>query len=242
LSEKIPVIAQEGLDGTRLELKAVVLDMDGTITNFNIDYLEARRVALDLLDEMNLRTPDMNEQFSIYLILKRLKATLDADAYASLRKRLYRLLEGVETKAAQEVTIYPGVLETLDYLQKRALKLGLVTNNGRVGTNLTLSRLGVSSFFSAVVTRDDCEEMKPDAGPVREVLRGLSVDVANAILVGDGVMDIEAAQATGVSSVGVATGPFSSERLIKAGPDYLLGSVNDILQLVELLDGNLSGQ
>ena len=216
--------------------------MDGTITNFNIDYLEARRVALDLLDEMNLRTPDMNEQFSIYLILKRLKATLDADAYASLRKRLYRLLEGVETKAAQEVTIYPGVLETLDYLQKRALKLGLVTNNGRVGTNLTLSRLGVSSFFSAVVTRDDCEEMKPDAGPVREVLRGLSVDVANAILVGDGVMDIEAAQATGVSSVGVATGPFSSERLIKAGPDYLLGSVNDILQLVELLDGNLSGQ
>jgi len=216
--------------------------MDGTITNFNIDYLEARRAALDLLAEVNLRTPDMNEQFSIHLILKRLKATLDADTYASLRKRLYRLLEGVETKAAQEVTIYPGVLKTLDRLQKRALKLGLVTNNGRVGTNLTLSRLGLSSFFTAVVTRDDCEEMKPDAGPVREVLRGLSVDVANAILVGDGVMDIEAAQATGVSSVGVATGPFSSERLIKAGPDYLLGSVNDILQLVELLDGNLSVQ
>jgi HAD superfamily hydrolase (TIGR01509 family) len=242
LPEKRLVIAQEGLDGTRLELKAVVLDMDGTITNFNIDYLEARRVALDLLAEMNLRTPDMNEQFSIYLILKRLKATLDADTYTSLRKRLYRLLEGVETKAAQEVTIYPGVLKTLDYLQKRALKLGLVTNNGRAGTNLTLSRLGLSSFFSAVVTRDDCEEMKPDAGPVREVLRGLSVEVGNAILVGDGVMDIEAARATGVSSVGVATGPFSSERLIKAGPDYLLGSVNDILQLVELLDGNLSGQ
>jgi HAD superfamily hydrolase (TIGR01509 family) len=230
------------LDGTKLELKAVVLDMDGTITNFNIDYLEARRVALDLLAEKNLRTPDMNEQFSIYLILKRLKVTLDADAYASLRKRLYGLLEGVERKAAQEVTIYPGVLETLDCLQKRALRLGLVTNNGRVGTNLTLSRLGLSSFFTAVVTRDDCEEMKPDAGPVREVLRGLSVDVENTILVGDGVMDIEAARATGVSSVGVATGPFFGERLIKAGPDYLLGSVNDVPKLVELLDGNLDGQ
>ncbi len=216
--------------------------MDGTITNFNIDYMEARRVALDLLAEMNLRTPDMNEQFSIYLILKRLKVTLDADTYASLRKRLYRLLEGVETKAAREVTIYPGVLETLDRLQKRALKLGLVTNNGRVGTNLTLSRLGLSNFFTAVVTRDDCEEMKPDAGPVREVLRELSVEVENTILVGDGVMDIEAARAMGVSSVAVATGPFSGERIIKAGPDYLLGSVNDVPQLVQLLDGNLDGQ
>ena len=225
-----------------MELKAIVLDMDGTITNFNIDYMEARRVALDLLAETNLRTPDMNEQFSIYLILKRLKVTLDADTYASLRKRLYRLLEGVETKAAREVTIYPGVLETLDRLQKRALKLGLVTNNGRVGTNLTLSRLGLSNFFTAVVTRDDCEEMKPDAGPVREVLRELSVEVENTILVGDGVMDIEAARATGVSSVAVATGPFSGERIIKAGPDYLLGSVNDVPQLVQLLDGNLDGQ
>jgi HAD superfamily hydrolase (TIGR01509 family) len=225
-----------------LELKAVVLDMDGTITKFNIDYLEARRVALDLLDELKLRTPDMNEQFSIYLILKRLKVTLDDDAYASLRKKLYRLLERVEMKAAQGVTIYPGVLETLDRLQKRALKLGLVTNNGHVGTNLTLSRLGLSTYFTAVVTRDDCEEMKPDAGPVREVLRELSVEVENTILVGDGVMDIEAARATGVSSVGVATGPFSGERLIKAGPDYLLGSVNDVLQLVELLDGTLGGQ
>jgi len=105
---------------------------------------------------------------------------------------------------------------------------------------LTLSRLGLSSFFTAVVTRDDCEEMKPDAGPVRKVLRGLSVEVENTILVGDGVMDIEAARAMGVSSVAVSTGPFSGERLIRAGPDYLLGSVNDVPRLVELLDGTLN--
>ena len=220
-----------------MELKAVVLDMDGTITTFNIDYIELRRVALDLLTEMNLRTPDMNENLPVYSVLRRLKATIDADTYAVLRNRLYRLLEGVEMKAAQKVTIYPGVMDTLNYLQKRALKLGLVTNNGRLGTNLTLSRLGLSGFFHAVVTRDDCEEMKPDAGPVREVLRKLSVGVENAILVGDGVLDIEAARATGLSSVAVATGPFS-DKLIKSGPDYILGSINDVPELVELLDGN----
>jgi len=221
-----------------LELKAVVLDMDGTITKFNIDYVEARRVALDLLAKMNLCTPDMNDQFSIYSMLKRVRVGLDNATFITLRERLYHLLEGVEMKAARDVMIYPGVLDTLNDLQERSLKLGLVTNNGRMGTNMTLTRLGLSRFFHAVVTRDDCDEMKPDAGPIREVLRELAVEVENTILVGDGVMDIEAARAAGLSSAAVATGPFAGERLIKAEPDFLLSSVNDLPRLVEMLDGD----
>ncbi len=225
-----------------LQLKAVILDMDGTITRFNIDYMEARRVALELLAEMNLLTPDMNEQFSIYLMLKRLRHSLDADTFAALRRRLYGLLEGVEEKAAKEVTLYPGVLDTLSDLRKRHLDLGLVTNNGRRGTNLTLKRLNLSEVFSSVVTRDDCEEMKPDAGPVRRVLLELAANVDNTILVGDGVMDIEAARAAGLPCAAVATGPFTGERLLKAEPDYLLGSVNDLPELIESLNGFLASR
>jgi HAD superfamily hydrolase (TIGR01509 family) len=212
--------------------------MDGTITRFNIDYLEARRVALELLAEMNLRTPDMNEQFSIYLMLKKLRQSLDSNSFAALRKRLYDLLEAVELKAAKEVTLYPGVLDTLSELKKRDLNLGLVTNNGRMGTNLTLERLNLSEVFSSIVTRDDCEDMKPDAAPVRRVLQELAANVDNAILVGDGIMDIEAARAAGLSCAAVATGPFSNERLLKAEPDYLLQSVNDLPELIESLNSS----
>jgi len=219
-----------------MKVKAVVLDLDGTITNFNLDFMGARRQALEELDRMNLRTPDMNDQVSLYVLLQRLRERLDGDTFAKVRERFYSLLEKMELKAARQVTLYPGVLETLRKLRGRPLRIGLVTNNGRSGTGLTLRRYDLNSFFDAIVTRDDCEEMKPAPTPILLVLEKLQAKPEEAIFVGDGIMDIMAAKAAGVSSVAVATGPFTSERLIQAQPDYLLSSINDLPSLIETLD------
>jgi HAD superfamily hydrolase (TIGR01509 family) len=215
-----------------MRLRAVILDMDGTITRFNIDYLAARRAVLAKLEKMNLKTTDMTERSSIYSLLTQLKPRLDSRAYEQLRKLSYDRLEEIEVKAAQEVMLYPGVLDTMKALRSRRLRIGLVTNNGRKGTNLTLERLGLTIFFDAIVTRDDCEEMKPDPDPLRKVLEELGVRVDEAILVGDGVMDIVAGKAAGLSSVAVCTGPFNNEELLRSGPDYVLGSVNDLPNLI----------
>jgi HAD superfamily hydrolase (TIGR01509 family) len=212
------------------------MDMDGTITTFNLDYMAARRKALEEVERLNLRTPEMTEQLSLYLILKKLKDELDVDTFANLRLRFYKLLEEMEVSAANQVSLYPGAVETLRKLRARGFKIGLVTNNGRVGTEITLRRCELTGFFDAVVTRDDCEEMKPDPGPVRKLLAEIAVPLDEAILVGDGVIDIIAAREAGLPSVAVATGPFPTDRLVQAEPDYLLGSINDLPMLIEKLD------
>ena len=218
-----------------MTIKGIVMDMDGTITKFNLDYMAARRKALRELDKLNLRTPEMSEELSLYLILKKLKLGLDTDKFTGLRRRFYEVLENMEVKAAKQVTLYPGAVETLRMLRARGLRIGLVTNNGHAGTEITLRRCQLTTFFDAIVTRDDCEEMKPDGGPVRKLLKEMNVLPEEAILVGDGVIDIMAARATGLLSVAVATGPFPSGRLIQAEPDFLLGSVNDLPLLIERL-------
>jgi len=118
------------------------------------------------------------------------------------------------------------------------LKVGLVTNNGRKGTDLTLKRYNLRIFFEAVVTRDDCENMKPAPDPVLKVLDEMRVSSGEAILVGDGVMDIMAAKAAGLPSVAVTTGPFTSGRLLEAEPDFLLASINDLPTLIDSLNSN----
>ena len=221
--------------------RAVIFDMDGTITRFNIDYVGMRRAALAEVEKMNLRTPDMTEQLYLYFILQKIKATADAQTYETLRKRLFRRLEDIELKAAREVTLYPGVVETLRELRNRQIKLGLVTNNGRAGTNLTLDRCGISTLFEVIVTRDDCQEMKPDAAPIIKVLEEIKAGVEEALLVGDGIMDIIAAKAVGLRSAAVPTGPSQIQRLLETEPDYILGSINDLLNLIDLLASE-SGQ
>ncbi len=216
-------------------IKAIIMDMDGTLTKFNLDYMKARQQALKELERMKLRTPDMTELISIYLVLKKLKPSLDTKSFTELQKKFYTILEEMEIKAAQDAILYPGALDTLRKLRAQGLKIGVVTNNGRKGTELTLKRCQLESFFNAVATRDDCAEMKPDAGPVLKVLQEMHVSSEETILVGDGVQDILAARAAGIPSVAVATGPFTSQRLLETEPDYLLGSINDLPMLIEAL-------
>jgi phosphoglycolate phosphatase len=224
------------LDESALRLTAIIIDMDGTITRFNIDYFGMRRAALAELDKMNLRTPELTEQMNLYLILQKVRKNLDAQTYEKLRERLYARLENMEIKAAQHVVLYPGVEKTLLELRDRNIKIGLVTNNGRAGTTLTMNRFGLRVLFDAVVTRDDCKEMKPDAAPIRQVLAELNSRAEEAIFVGDGVMDIIAARAAGLRSVAVATGPSGLAQLLQTEPDYVLGSINELQKLIDILD------
>jgi HAD superfamily hydrolase (TIGR01509 family) len=228
-------LLEKPLEGSCL-IKAIIVDMDGTITNFNLDFLSTRRRVLKELDKMKLRTPDMTDQLSLYFILDKLKNQTDPSTFRELRKRIYGMIEEMELKAATEVTLYPGAVETLRKLRGRSIKIGLVTNNGRKGTELTLSRHRLKSLFDTVVTRDDCEDMKPAAEPVEKVLAALKAAPNEAVLIGDGVMDIRSARAAGVRSVAVATGPFKSELLLKVEPDYVVGSINDLPTLIELLN------
>ena len=221
-----------------MKIKAIVLDMDGTITKFNLDFMDARRRALREIDKVDLRTPDLTEQISLYMILGKLKQKTDPKIYESIRRKVYSILEEMEHRAAAEVMLYPGALDTLRKLRDSSLKIGLVTNNGRKGTDLTLKRHNLRIFFEVVVTRDDCENMKPAPDPVLKVLDEMRVSSGEAILVGDGVMDIMAAKAAGVPSVAVTTGPFTGGRLLEAEPDFLLASINDLPTLIDSLNSN----
>ena len=219
-----------------MKVKAIIFDMDGTITKFNLDYMAARGRALGELEKFGLRTPDMTEQVNLFVILNKLKDKCEPEKFLKLRSTFYGFFEEMELKAAEDVSLYPGAERTLQELRSRHLKIGVVTNNSRAGTELTLKRHHLETLFDAVVTRDDCEEMKPASAPIKKILTELGVSTEAAILVGDGVMDIMAAKAAGLRSVAVSTGPFPIERILKAEPDYLLGSVNDLPLLIELLE------
>lgn len=219
-----------------MKLKGIVIDMDGTITKFNLDYQSARLRTLNELDRLGLRTPEMNNEVALWVVLGKLQEKLKPEEFRKLRATFYGFFEEMEVKAAHDVTPYPGAVDTLKELRRKSLKIGLLTNNSRAGTDLTLKRLNLQPLFDIVVTRDDCDEMKPAAAPILKVLAELGVSREAAILVGDGVMDIMTARAAGIRSVAVTTGPFPVERLLKAQPDYLLGSINDLPALVEKLD------
>jgi HAD superfamily hydrolase (TIGR01509 family) len=220
-----------------LTVKAILTDMDGTFTKFNLDYMWMRRTALELLGEVGLRRPNFSDQMTIYAMLSGLRGTISDDRYNEIRKRIYDKVETIETKAAEEAQLMPGAREALNELERMNKKIVVVTNNGRHGAERTIERLGLADLFDGVVTRDDVDELKPDPRIVHKALGLARVRADEAILVGDAIIDIVAARAASVRSVAVPTGPFPMIRLLREEPDFVVGSFLEVPELVRRLDG-----
>jgi len=219
-----------------LMVKAILTDMDGTFTRFNLDYMWMRRAALQLLDEAGLRRPNFSDQMSIYAMLKELRGTISETRYSEIKKCIYDRVETVETKAAEEAQLMPGASEALNELKQMKKRIVVVTNNGRYGAERTIERLGLAGVFDGIVTRDDVDELKPDPGIVHKALGLVHANADEAILVGDAVIDIVAARAASVRSVAVPTGPFPMARLLQEEPDFIVSSFLEVPELVRRLD------
>lgn len=233
------MIPQRGLSGrvSGLTVKAILTDMDGTFTKFNLDYMGMRRTALKLLDEVGLMRPNFSDQISVYAMLRELRRTINTGRFNEIKKQVYEMVEKIEAEAAERVQLLQGAREALNELKQMNKKIVVVTNNGRLGTDRTLDRLQLAGVFDGVVTRDDADELKPDPGIVRKALDLAGVNAGEAILVGDSVIDIEAARAAAVRSVAVPTGPFPAARLLEEEPDFIVSSFLEVPALVRRLDG-----
>ena len=218
-------------------MKAILTDMDGTFTRFNLDYMGMRRAALKLLDEVGLMRPNFSDQLSVYVMLKELRGTISTDRFNEIKNRVYGMVEKIEAEAAGQVQLMPGAREALNELKQMKKKIVVVTNNGRLGTDRTLDRLELGGVFDGVVTRDDADQLKPDPGIVLKALDLARVKAGEAILVGDAVIDIRAARAAAVRSVAVPTGPFPAARLLQEEPDFIVSSFLEVPGLVRRLDG-----
>lgn len=219
-----------------MTVRAVLTDMDGTITRFNLDYMAMRRTALRLLQEAGLSRAGFSDQMSIYVMLKELRPTISPDRYNEVKQRIYGAIEKIEIDSAKDAQLTPGAKEALNELKQMRKKLIVVTNNGKLGTERTLERLGLTGILDGVVTRDHADELKPDPEMVLKALEVAGAKPNEAILVGDSIIDIRAAGAVSVRSVAVPTGPFSLARLLEEGPDFIITSFLDVPELVRRLD------
>jgi HAD superfamily hydrolase (TIGR01509 family) len=219
-----------------MAVTTILIDMDGTITKFNLDYMWMRRAALQMLEEAGLWRPSFSDQMSIYAMLNELRDSISSERLNEIKTRIYEKVETIESKAAEEAELMPGAREALSQLRRMNKKIVVVTNNGRLGTDRTLEKLDLLGMLDAVVTRDDADELKPDPRIIFRALDLASAKADEAIFVGDAIIDIKAAKAASVRCVAIPTGPFPAARLLQEEPDFIVSSLSDVPELVNRLD------
>ncbi len=114
------------------------------------------------------------------------------------------------------ITPTDGAVELLLGLRDRGLSVVLASSGDRETTDRLLDLLGSArAVLDASVTGSDAEHSKP-AGDILEVALA-EVEADSAVVIGDAVWDVLAAQDAELPCIGLLTGGFSAAELREAG-------------------------
>jgi HAD superfamily hydrolase (TIGR01549 family) len=170
--------------------KAILFDMDGTLTEPMLDFPRIKR-------EMGIGEQPILETL----------AELAEDA----RRTAHEVLLRHEQEAAANSSLNSGCKEILALLDRHQIEAALITRNSRASVQTVCQRHELS--FDVLITRED-GKFKPDPAPLLEACRRLGVARHDAWMVGDGQYDVEAALAAEIRPVWLSHSrikPFSAE-------------------------------
>ncbi|MFC4737021.1 pyrophosphatase PpaX [Bacillus daqingensis] len=210
------------------ELNTVLFDLDGTLIN-TIDLIVASfEHTLNQYfpgvygreDIAGFIGPPLSETFT----------RLNPD-YADDMISVYRRFNHAHHD--ELVKGYDGVHETLDYLQRHAYSLAVVTTKRSDTARKGLKLMNMEQYFPVVVALDHVSKWKPDPEPLLNALGQLNRRPAQAVMVGDSEHDILAGKNTGTRSAGVSWSIKGRDHLQRFEPDAMLEQMTDLISFVE---------
>jgi HAD superfamily hydrolase (TIGR01509 family) len=159
----------------RCSFRAVIFDLDGTITKPYLSFNDIREEMGDvdgpILEAMDRMTPKE-------------------------RSRCESILLRHERAAAEASELNHGAAELLDELRDRNLSVALLTRNSRRSVETVLQRHRLENAFDAIRSREE-GEIKPSPEPVISLCQMMGVAPARTLVVGDYAYDILSGQRAG---------------------------------------------
>ncbi len=180
-----------------MDLKAVIFDIDGTLANTLPVCIEAYRATLQHYAQRPFTTEEITRYFgtteegilSIYIPESMPKAV---DTYFAFYEEMHHTCREP----------FPGIFDAVKFLHARRVPLAVVTGKGARGAEVTLQKIGLLPYLSAVESGSDQGPNKPEC--LLRVLQKLGLRPNEAVYIGDTAYDLQAAASVGVPVIGAA--------------------------------------
>jgi phosphoglycolate phosphatase len=126
-------------------------------------------------------------------------------------------------------TVYPGVVDTLKWLQKQGVEMALITNKPERFVAPLLDEMKIGRYFRWIVGGDTLPQQKPDPAALLHVMRMAGVAPQDALFVGDSRNDVQAARAAGVPCVALSYGYNHGRPIAEESPHAVLDDLRHLL-------------
>jgi len=207
------------------KISGVIFDVDGTLAQTNHLIFETFRFVTNKY--LNKNYTD-NEIIALFgpteeeMLKEMMNGSYDAaiqDFYLFYEEHHDELANG-----------YPGIKDLLQSLYNSNIPLSIYTGKGRVSASITLNKLGISKYFSMVVTGSDVKKHKPSREGVDFFIDKFKLKREEVLLVGDAVADIYAARNAGIAGASVLWDSYGKDEVLKIGNDFIFRTVEELAE------------
>jgi len=228
-------------------VRLVLWDIDGTLVHTAGYGRDAFGEAFAAIfgRQADLTSVSMGGRTDHDIAIEVLAAAGVADGATHVPRMLDELavaLGAVRERIAEEGRPTPGARETLEAVAGwPGITQSLLTGNIEANAELKLGAFGLDRFVDLEIggygsdphtTRSDLVGVAREKA---ERLRGVSVNAADTILIGDTPLDVQAARGAGARAIGVGAASFTRQQLLDAGAEAAFDDLRDTRGLLEAL-------
>ena len=203
--------------------KAVIFDLDGTLTQSEEGIWNCVRYAADKLgfEEPDAATlhkfigPPLMFSFQEYMGMD----------FATAEKAVATYRERYSVEGLFENRVYPGIRRLLRTLKQQGCYVGIATGKPQAFAQRIIEHFGLSRYFDTIVGPGE------HIGSEKDMLirAALPETYDEAWMVGDRKFDVEGGRAVGIRTIGVGYGYGDEEELRTAGCDVYAATVQDVI-------------
>lgn len=209
------------------KVDTILFDLDGTLINSIYVIKRSFRHTFEIM----AKDYELTDEEVISFIGPPLETTFKPFAGDDVEEWVEVYREHNLANQAEYLTVFDGVVKTVECLANDGYKLGIVTSKRIDSATLGLELSGLKKYFPVLIGSDSVTEHKPSKEPVLKAMELLE-PAGKVMMVGDRIHDIEAAKNASVISVGVKW-TVNLEEIINSNPDYILEKFSDIYTIIE---------
>lgn len=207
----------------------LLLDFDGPICAV-FSGITDRSAATDLAAHLELPLPtDVAASKDPFDVLH-YSAQVSSEAAAAANDEFTR----IECRAVELARPTDAAHDLIREATESGRTVAIVSNNSVAAIDAYLQAHKLSNYVQGIYARTDgdVQRLKPSPYLLHEAMGELSADPSDCVFIGDSVTDLQAGQAAGVPTIGLANRPEKVQRFAAHSPAAVITSMDDALQAV----------
>lgn len=209
--------------------KVVIFDLDGTLLNTLEDLRDSVNTALEKYDLPTRTLEEVRCFVGNGLRNLMLQAVKDGENNLVFEEVFVFFRDYYKTHCNIKTAPYDGIMELIEELKKRNIKMAIVSNKVDAGVK-ELNEKHFAEFIEVAIGEREGIGRKPAPDSVNEVIKLLGVEKAQVLYVGDSDVDILTARNAGVRCISVTWGFRDEQFLINHGAKDLISKPLELLE------------